>query len=123
MGGASRRRMPGPPAVLCLCLNHCHSEKRSLARTEVKTVNVTSDGCMIHGSSVFHTFLCRHPVLLVVFLPGKDVEVGVDKQSTVACYEAGHVFGCYRLQQQSDGLHVEIIRETTKVENVRLKLT
>lgn len=83
------------------------------------TVNSIFDGYIILGSSVFHTFLSRHPVLLVVFLPGKYVEVGVDKQSTVACDEAGHVFGCYRFQQQCNRLCLEIIQETTKGDNFR----
>lgn len=58
----------------------------------------------------FHTFLSRHPVLLVFFFPGKDIKVGVDKQSAVACYEAGHVFGCHRLQKQCDWLRMKIKR-------------
>lgn len=62
-------------------------------------------------------------MLLVVFLPGKDVEVGVDKQSTVACYEAGHVFGCYRLQQQCDRLHIKIKNKTTEVDNIKAQHT
>lgn len=121
-GGASGRGTSGRSAVPCLCLSHCRNETRSLDRTEVMTINITFDGCIVLGRSAFHTFLSRHPVLLVVFLEGKYVEVGVDKQSTVACYEAGHVFGCDRLQQQCDRLHVEIIKETTEVDNISFKV-
>lgn len=45
--------------------------------------------------SFLNTFLSRHSVLLGLIDPGEDVEVGVDENATVACDEAGHVFGCH----------------------------